>query len=174
MIITIEEYRSLDSRYAEMTDDDCIEQIKAIESLIRDYTHNNFQNRKVRFRADISGGAIAASCSYLKAGDNVQISESMNDGTYTVASSGDTITLMEDVYDEKDNLITKVEYPAAVRAGVKALLTWKATGGEKVGIKQESISRHSVTYYDQDVNNTVMGYPVALMAFLEPYFRARF
>jgi hypothetical protein len=45
---------------------------------------------------------------------------------------------------------------------------------DKVGVQSESISRHSVTYYDQTGNNTVMGYPVALVGFLKPYKKARF
>ena len=45
---------------------------------------------------------------------------------------------------------------------------------DKVGIKSESISRHSVTYYDVNEENQVMGYPVSLLGFLKPYIKARF
>ena len=45
---------------------------------------------------------------------------------------------------------------------------------DKVGIKSETLSRHSVTYYDQDAGNQVMGYPASLMGFLSPYIKARF
>ena len=42
------------------------------------------------------------------------------------------------------------------------------------GVKSETLSRYSVTYFDQDANNQVMGYPVALLGFLKPYMKARF
>jgi hypothetical protein len=41
-------------------------------------------------------------------------------------------------------------------------------------VASETISRHSVTYVDQTGENTIMGYPVALMGFLKPYIKARF
>ena len=72
------------------------------------------------------------------------------------------------------NLVTKVEYPVDVQMGVINLMKWEITYRNKVGIKSESLSRHSVTYFDQDANNQVMGYPVSLLGFLEPYKKARF
>jgi len=72
------------------------------------------------------------------------------------------------------NLITKVEYPVDIVQGVINLMKWEVENREKVGIKSETLSRHSVTYFDQDANNTVMGYPVALLGFLQPYMKARF
>ena len=44
----------------------------------------------------------------------------------------------------------------------------------KTGVKSETLSRYSATYFDQDANNQVMGYPVALLGFLKPYIKARF
>ena len=44
----------------------------------------------------------------------------------------------------------------------------------KTGIKSETLSRHSVTYFDQDANNQVMGYPVTLLGFLKPYIKVDF
>ena len=44
----------------------------------------------------------------------------------------------------------------------------------KMGVQSETISRHSVTYYNLDGNTSSMGYPVALLGFLKPYKRARF
>ena len=56
-------------------------------------------------------------------------------------------------------LVTKVEYPADVKMGVVNLMKWEMEKRDKVGIQSESISRHSVTYYNMDGDNTVMGYP---------------
>lgn len=61
-----------------------------------------------------------------------------------------------------------------MKAGVLNLLKWEVEHRDKVGVKSETLSRHSVTYYDQDANNTVMGYPVSLLGFLAPYRKARF
>lgn len=68
----------------------------------------------------------------------------------------------------------QTEYPPDVKEGVINLLKWEFANRDKVGIKSESISRHSVTYYDQDSNNTVLGYPASLLGFLKPYMKARF
>ena len=70
--------------------------------------------------------------------------------------------------------MTKVEYPDDVQQGVIELMIWEVKNRQKVGIKSETLSRHSVSYYDQDANNQVMGYPVSLLGFLKPYIKARF
>ena len=72
------------------------------------------------------------------------------------------------------NLVTKIEYPADVQEGVINLLIWETENRQKVGIKSETLSRHSTTYYDLDADNQVMGYPVSLLGFLRPYMKARF
>lgn len=152
------------------------EKLKAVELLIRAYTNNNFQNRHVRFLASSSGDCLFATSDYLKEGDTVQISQSkVNDGLYCITEIGeDFIKIDGELYKVDTNLVTKVEYPADVKAGVIDLMKWEAKNRQKVGIKSETLSRHSVTYYDQDVNNQVMGYPVSLLGFLKPYMKARF
>lgn len=54
------------------------------------------------------------------------------------------------------------------------MLKWDFGLRDKVGIKSETISRHSVTYFDMDKDNSLKGYPAALMGFLEDYIKARF
>jgi hypothetical protein len=66
------------------------------------------------------------------------------------------------------------EYPADVKMGVLDMLKWDLENRKKVGIQSETISRHSVTYFNMDGDNSVMGYPKALLGFLKPYMRARF
>jgi hypothetical protein len=68
----------------------------------------------------------------------------------------------------------KIAYPADVKLGVVNLLKWEQNNRDKVGVASESISRHSVTYFDMTAENTAMGYPVSLLGFLKPYMRARF
>lgn len=67
-----------------------------------------------------------------------------------------------------------IEYPMDIKMGVVNLMKWDMNNRDKVGVQSESISRHSVAYYDMGTDNSVMGYPKALMGFLKPYMRARF
>ncbi len=152
-----------------------LRKLKGVESLIRSYTNNNFQNRAKRFTAAAENGVLCGTDATIKTGDTVQITESINEGLYVVTDVSDgCTTLNEELLDEAHNLITKVEYPAAVVDGVINLLVWDVKNREKVGVKSETLSRHSVTYYDQDSNNQLMGYPVSLLGFLKPFVKARF
>ena len=113
----------------------------------------------------------------LKVGDTVQITESINDGLYVVTAIdrvNETITLDSDLIETEHNLMTKVEYPAAVVQGVINLMLWDVQNRSKVGIQSETLSRHSVTYFAQDGTNQLMGYPATLFGFLKPYIKARF
>lgn len=74
--------------------------------------------------------------------------------------------------DFKRCLTSEGEYPADVKMGVVNMLKWDAE--KKVGIQSETISRHSVTYFNMDGDNSVMGYPKSLLGFLKPYMKARF
>lgn len=151
------------------------EKLNAAELMIRVYTNNNFQNRFVRFTADSLGNRLLGTSDFLKVGDTVQISQSMvNDGLYTITEIGEDFIRIDQELYKSTNLITKVEYPADVRAGVLELLKWDIKNRPKTGVKAETLSRYSVTYFDQDANNQVMGYPVALLGFLKPYIKARF
>lgn len=150
--------------------------LEAIENLIRSYTNNNFQNRAMRIEAPVVNGVIVGCSPYFQVGDTLQISDSIvNDGLYGIAEIEDgTITVDGELYDFPINLITKVIYPADVKKGVIDMMLWEINNRGKVGIKSETLSRHSVTYYDQDTNNQVMGYPVSILGFLKPYMKARF
>jgi hypothetical protein len=99
----------------------------------------------------------------------------VNDGLY-VLKSVDNVSVVVDrpLFTVGHNLVTKVEYPADVKLGLINLLKWDFGNRDKVGIKSETISRHSVTYFDLDSSNQVMGYPVSLLGFLESYKKARF
>ncbi len=66
------------------------------------------------------------------------------------------------------------EYPPDVKMGVVNMLNWDLNNRDKVGVQSETISRHSVTYFNMDGDNSTMGYPKSLLGFLKPYMRARF
>lgn len=175
MIVSVDKVMKL-PEFVGQTESVIAEKLDAVELLIRAYTNNNFQNRYVRFTAASLGNRLFGTSDFLKVGDTVQISQSkVNDGLYAITEIGDDfIRVNKDLYRYSDNLVTKVEYPADVRSGVIDLLKWEIKNRQKVGIKSETLSRYSVTYYDQDANNQVMGYPVALLGFLKPYIKARF
>jgi DNA-binding phage protein len=66
-------------------------------------------------------------------------------------------------------------WPADIKMGVVKLVQYDMSKtAKKAGIAAETLSRHSVTYEARTADNTAMGYPIALTAFLKPYMRARF
>ena len=152
--------------------------LAAVESMIRHYTNNNFQHKGFRITADCDGSKFTSdSLVPFKVDDTVMISESelMNGMLLTVASvTGKTFTVKEDVSKEAAILVTRVVYPIDVKMGAVNLLKWELENREKVGIASETISRHSVTYFNMDGDNSVMGYPKSLLGFLKPYMKARF
>lgn len=149
--------------------------LKAIESVIRQYTHNNFQQKDIRSTVDIVGGVfVAVSAVPFDVGDTVQVTQSgLNDGLYTVQEvNGSTFNVHESVKDERSVLVTKIKYPDDVVDCCINLLDWEARYRQKVGIKSETLSRHSVTY--EDSSQMFNGYPVGLLNALNLYKKARF
>lgn len=175
MIVSIETLTSM-NEFSGMDSDVLEMKLKAIENLIRSYTNNNFQNRTMRIEAKTENGVIVGDSPYFKVGDTLQISQSMvNDGLYVITDIVDGhVSVDGELYDFPLNTVTKVLYPADVQKGVIDLMIWESEYRQKVGVKSETLSRHSVTYYEQDVNNQVMGYPVSLLGFLTPYIKPRF
>lgn len=166
MIVTVSEFKNIVS--TQETDAMLELRLQGIEALIRQYTNNNFQNRNIRSISYIESGKIWDLHPLIKEGDTIQISESLyNDGVYTF-NDGLKLT------DEPRVLVTKVVYPPDVKMGVINLLKWSLDNGDKVGVSSETISRHSVTYFDQNGDNALLGYPKALTGFLQPYVKARF
>ncbi len=175
MIISVNDAKEL-LELKGWTDGRIRRKLAAIENAIRAYTNNNFQAVAYRRTADIVGGLFVVPDGVLfSVGDTVQISESgLNPGLYTVASVSDTsFTVEEDVVDEAAVLVTKVVYPDDVVDCAINLLEWEVNNRSKVGIQSETLSRHSVTYFAQDANNQIMGYPVSLLGGLKPYRKVR-
>lgn len=178
MILTVSELKQYIT--TDETDQVLEAKLQALELLIRAYTNNNFQIRAFRAVAV----AVAQGNKLLfnspvpfKVGDTLQITESdfMQDELVTVTAVEDSsITVSGELSDESGVVVTKVKYPMDVKMGIVNLMKWELDNREKVGVASESISRHSVTYVDQTGDNTIMGYPVALMGFLKPYRKARF
>ena len=176
MIISVEEAKK---HIKTNLDDSVLEaKLQALELLVRKYTNNNFQKRNIRQYADVSSNMIACNAMYFSVGDTVQISEStINEGIYNVTGileNADCLEVDANLFIEANVLVTKVEYPMDVKLGVINMLKWDLENRDKVGIQSETISRHSVTYFNMDGDNSIMGYPKSLLGFLKPYMKARF
>lgn len=174
MIVSLETLKTI-KELANHSDDELIMMQDSIESLIRAYTHNNFHNRMVRNSLPSHDGWLIGSIGYLEVGHTIEINNSVNSGLYVVEEIQDNIIKLDKkLYDCDENLVTKVEYPAIIKQGVINLMKFEATARAKQGIQSETISRHSVTYFNQDGDNSIMGYPRSLVGFLRPFMKARF
>lgn len=172
MIMTVAELKKqIDCGTA--ADDLIAVRLKAIEAVIRSYTNNNFQQRGIRFAGRSNGMYVYGEPQYMNIGDTVQISAScVNDGLYQVTDvRADRIQLDEFLATAEYNLVTKIKYPADVIQCAVDLYKWKQNMGDKVGVKSETISRHSVTY--EDSATLFMGYPVGILNGLRLYKKAR-
>ena len=178
MIMTVDELRL----FVETEEENQVleARLQALELLIRAYTNNPFQARAFRAVAVASAADNSLQVNStvpFSAGDTLQITGSalMPDALVTVnAVESGKITVNEDLYDETGVTITKVKYPRDVQMGVVNLFKWEQNNRDKVGVSSETISRHSVTYFNMDGDNSIMGFPKSLLGFLRPYKRARF
>lgn len=174
MIMTVEDLRK--NIETQLSDEVLEAKLQALEMAVRSYTNNNFQNRNIRFRCPVVNGKLSCSTPLLNPGDTIQISDSVfNDGIYAIREVEEGFMKLDrEAVDEDAVLITKVVYPADVAAGVINMMRWDLENRDKVGIQQETISRHSVTYFNMDGENSSMGYPKSLLGFLNPYKKAYF
>jgi hypothetical protein len=174
MIISLENAKTLVD-FKSWTDERVSMKLKAIEETVRKYTNNNFQNRNIRGICSVDEQSmIYGIVPGLRAGDTIQISESKyNAGLYVVDAVSDTQIFVDRELTPEDGnfLVTKIEYPENVVECVINLLEWSITHGAKVGIKSETLSRHSVTY--EDSGTLYDGYPIGILNGLKLYKKAR-
>lgn len=175
MIISLADAQIID---VDITQDD----LDAFENTVRELTNNNFQNRHVRFEnvSFTSSNAVIVNDPVigLKTGDTIEVNYShYNDGLYVVASiNGQQITVQGVpffVANSGHAMVTKVEYPPDIKRGILKLIEYDTKMASKIGIKSETISRMSTTYYDVNASESVDGYPVALLSFLKKYEKMR-
>lgn len=174
MLLTVDEVRAFINTSEE--DEGIESRIQSLELLIRKYTNNNFQNRSFRTSCVAMAQMLYTDYPLFKAGDTVQISMSIyNNGLYVIEQIQDGFIILDkNLIDEPKVLVTKVEYPQDVKMGAINMIKWDLENRDKVGIQSETISRHSVTYFNMDGENSTMGYPKSLLGFLYPYKKARF
>ena len=181
MLIKAEKLKDIYPKFEDIDDELLERRLSVIESAIRKYTNNNFQNRLFRIQTNVVNKKINWNTSYLKVDDTIEISDGPNKGLYTIKSipskSEDYgIETNEPLYDYPMQLITKIEYPLEVIEGAIDILDWELLqkGKEKSGVASETISRHSVSYVQRTNDNTISGYPIELFNFCNEYKKARF
>lgn len=172
MIISVREAKELVT-FKGWSDEKIERKLKAIEQTIRRYTNNGFQNRGIRADCAVMSQKIYGNVPGLKVGDTIQISESrFNNGLHVIISIDENMIAVDtDLIDESHVLVTKIQYPADIADCAVKLLEWEVKNGSKVGIKSETLSRHSVTY--EDSSTLYMGYPVGILNGLKLYRLAR-
>lgn len=172
MIMTVSELK-LSVECGTLTDDVIRSRLASIEAVIRAYTNNKFQVRAVRFIGKTDGSSVFGNVRNIREGDTIEISESgINDGLYAVVEVDEEAIITDKILWPCDEmLVTKIEYPADVKACALDLFSWKIKNGEKVGVKSETISRHSVTY--EDSSGLFMGYPIGVLSGLRLHKKAR-
>lgn len=165
MIISVGEFK----QYYNTTESDSVigNKLSAMEMMIRKYTNNNFQNRKARCISAIKDGVILAPSIYFKVGDTLQIEDEL----YTL-TEGNILSPVP--FDSENTVITRIEYPIDIKMGVVNLMKWNYEHGDKIGVSSESISRHSVSYFNMEGSLSTIGFPPSLIGFLKPYMKARF
>ena len=175
MIITLGDARAIDDSITQ-------EDLDAFEVAFRSLTNNSFQNKHIRFKDIEFVGenliAVKDPIVGIKTGDTIEVNYShYNDGLYVVEElTGKQIKVQGKpffVANTSGSMITLVQYPADVKAGLKKILSYNLKMADKIGIKSESISRMSTTYYDVNASETVDGYPAAIVSFLKKYEKMR-
>lgn len=182
MILPLNELQNLLSK--EVENEEWLKlKLNAIESMIVNKTNNNFivQKSKLCTNVIFNNKSITApsynfeSLGYKKDNQILVMHTNLNNGYYTVANvTKNTIELIEDVNNEEcDCTIAKVEYPADIIVGTVKLIEYDLKMADKLGVKSETISRYSVTYYDVTSNESDEGYPSSLLGFLKKYRNLR-
>ena len=178
MLISIAKLKEVytDKDFSKFSDERLEAKLEAIESALRRYTHNNFQNRNFRVTAKAEGSTLFGDFRYFSVDDTIEISDGINAGLYTVASVDATSCIVDKiVFDVDEMTVTKVVYPADVVEGCIELLDYDVNKRAQAssGIASESISRHSVSYKQYSEANTIEGYPSEMFGFARKYVNWR-
>ena len=175
MIITLGDARAIDDSITQ-------EDLDAFEVAFRSLTNNNFQNKHIRFKDIEFVGenliAVKDPIVGIKTGDTIEVNYShYNDGLFVIEEiAGKQIKVQGTpffVANTGGSMLTLVQYPADIARGIKKLIAYDKKMASKIGIKSESISRMSITYYDVNASENIDGYPASLLSFLTKYEKMR-
>lgn len=182
MIISLEEVKKILGVNDTTKDYELTLKLNALETMIRNKTNNKFLDTRVRVNKNLifNDGNTITGANFkalgFREGNTIDIDDSIqNNGVYEVTEVSETyIKVKEDIQEEECNcLITKVNYPSDIKLGVIKLLQYDNKMADKIGIKQETIARASTTYFDMGNDESVEGYPAALLKFLDKYKKLR-
>lgn len=170
MLMTVEHLRKFVG--TETPDELLAEHLAALESAIRQETHNTFTERGFRHVTAIQGGVMLTPSLRILTGDTVQIGEQL----YTVLPDS---MLSPAPADTDSAVLHRVAYPPDVVMGCVDILRYKLSkagqnAADRAGIASETISRHSVTFSGEDAYSGILGVPERLVRFLDRYRKARF
>lgn len=182
MIISLEEAKRILKIDNDSEDEDIKDDLDALEIMIRNKTNNNFQDRKIRVRGNflfennkIMGIDFLAYG--LRKGNTIEINDSLlNNGLYVVIDVNSNSIIVDKPLEYEQSvqtMITKVLYPLDIKRGIKKLLKYDNKMDDKIGIKSQTIARVSTAYFDMGSNESVEGYPAALLKFLDKYKKLR-
>ena len=175
MIITLGDARAIDDSITQ-------EDLDAFEVAFRSLTNNSFQNKHIRFKdiEFVGENLIAVNDPIvgIKTGDTIEVNYShYNDGLFVIEEiAGKQIKVQGTpffVANTGGSMLTLVQYPADIARGIKKLIAYDKKMASKIGIKSESISRMSITYYDVNASENIDGYPASLLSFLTKYEKMR-
>lgn len=174
MILSLEEAQKIDSNIEQ-------DDLDAFEQAVRALTSNNFQVNQIRHKIAFLDDNIVTfhddNIEGIREGDTVEINYTrLNDGVYEVLSvDTGNVTIEADLFPEapKQAILTLVRYPADIKRGIKKLIEYDKKMARKIGVKSETISRMSTTYFDVNAAENTDGYPKALLSFLDKYKKMR-
>ncbi|KEH85037.1 hypothetical protein Z965_11135 [Clostridium novyi A str. BKT29909] len=182
MILYLEEAKKLLKIKDDSQDFELELKLKALETMIRNKTNNKFLDTTVRASKKLlfNDGNTITGANFndlgFRVGNTIDIDDSIqNNGVYEVLEVSETyMKVKEDIQEEECNcLITKVNYPSDIKLGVIKLLQYDNKMADKIGIKKETIARMSTEYFDMGNDESVEGYPAALLKFLDKYKKLR-
>lgn len=147
--------------------------LEALETSIRNKTHNKFQDRRYRATGKVIGNQVEIEhYEFFSVGDTVTIGDDL---CVITDRSNHLFTIDKTLIDCNEALVTKVVYPKDIVVGVIDVMSWMMSNpSEKAGISSETLSRHSVTYQGNAEFDSDIGCPVRLLSFLNQYKKARF
>lgn len=173
MIIALDEAKKID---ANIEQDD----LDAFEQAVRALTSNNFQVKQIRHKIDFINNktiTIDSTIEGVRPDDTIEVNYSkFNDGLYVIDSlNGSELTVDVELFTEtpKQAILTLVRYPADIKRGIKKLIEYDKKMAGKIGVKSETISRMSITYFDVNAADNTDGYPKSLLSFLDKYKKMR-
>lgn len=174
MLISLEDAQKIDKQATQ-------EYCDGLETMVRTSTNNSFQNRNFRCAGlMLSGSEIRVSDGRLdifRIGETIEINDShFNDGLYVISKASEDVLQVDGEFIAEiasGAILTKIDYPADIVAGIKKLIQYDEKMSKNVGVKSETIARHSVTYYDVTAAESKEGYPATLLGFLNKYRKLR-